>query len=225
MFPWQVKPPEESFHVFLLLTHQAYWFTPNQLPIYFCTPPFPPMTKSMPGLPLRNFFPMLLLQETASVCAPVLLSLLHLSQHPKAKASLKSPALDCQFLLLSSYRPAPLFHFQLNFPNCCLHSVWTVSTEAVRDVGFLGRQRTGWEPGIKKNPILEGMSFMNKMCIRCFLMTLVNLATSFLSHSEGSVKSTPPVISPGNTGSFCVFSAPDLILFSGIEGFCFVLFC
>lgn len=173
----------------------------------------------------EEFFRMLLLQGTASVHAPVLLSLLHHSQHPKAKVSLKSPALECQFLFLSSYRTASLFHFQLTFPNCSLHSVWTVSTEAVRDVGFLGRQRTGWEPGIKKNPILEGMSFMNKMCIRCFLMTLVNLATSFLSHSEGSVKSNSTVISPGNTGSFCVFSAPDLILFSGIEGFCFVLFC
>lgn len=159
---------------------------------------FPSTSAHHPSLPWQSqclacpwgiFFPMLLLQGTASVCAPVLLSLLHHSQHPKAKASLKSPALDCQFLFLSSYRPVPLFRFQPNFPNCCLHSVWTVSTEAVRGVGFLGRQRTGWEPGIKKNPILEGMSFMNKMCIRCFLMTLVNLATSFLSHSEGSVKS------------------------------------
>lgn len=119
----------------------------------------------------EEFLPMLLLQGTVSVCAPFLLSLLHHSQQ-RPKASLKSPAPECQFLFLSSYRPASLFHFQPNFPNCC-------------------RQQSGWGPCIRKNPILEGMSFTNKMCIRSSLMILENLTTSFFSHSEGSVKSTP----------------------------------
>lgn len=90
-FPWQVKPPGESFCVFSL-THQLSWFVPNQLPIYFCTLPCPPLVKQMPGLLLRNFFPCSF-SRVLPVCIPNLLSLLqHFQQY--SKASLKISPLE-----------------------------------------------------------------------------------------------------------------------------------
>lgn len=106
-----------------------------------------------------------------SLCAISSFSVASFPTTPQS-VSKEPPAPECQFLFLSSYRPASLFRFQPNFPNCC-------------------PQQSGWGPCIKKNPILEGMSFTNKMCIRSSLMILENLTTSFFSHSEGSVKSTP----------------------------------